>query len=69
MQGSGGYNGTNNYPIIEPLQIFFLDLLDFLKSGDRQIPETSVLELEGEKMTVRETSLTGPVLVSFQNLL
>ena len=28
---------TTNYPIIEPLQIFLLDLLDFLKSGDRQI--------------------------------
>ena len=32
-------NQTNNHPIIEPLQIFLLDLLDFLKSGDRQFTQ------------------------------
>ena len=29
-------NRPNNYPIIVTLQIFFVDQLDFLKSGDRQ---------------------------------
>ena len=28
---------ANNYPIIEPLQIFLLDLFDILKSGDWQM--------------------------------